>query len=70
MLALFLMGGCASSTLVSVKPTAQANLTSECTDLEQFQGKDLGDLTQYLIQVINQYGECKSKQKALAASFN
>lgn len=59
--------GCASSSIVQYSaPTVQSNLVEPCAALDEFTGESLGKLVVYTQGLIAQYGDCRSKHKALA----
>lgn len=63
--ALFLLTGC--GYFEKPQPAIPANLAVECPDVAPFDGKTLGDLMAYTVDLIGQYHECQSRMDAVSA---
>ena len=61
---LFLLVGCVCSKQQT--SNIPANLTQPCPDLPNFQGKDMGDLIGYSVEITRQYKLCQARQRVLA----
>lgn len=55
-LVLFTLTGCSS-----YETQLPANLATPCPDAPIFDGKTLGDLMAYTVQLLNQYHECQTR---------
>jgi hypothetical protein len=48
---------------------APANLVVQCQKIEIPELNTMGDLVQFTVQLINQYGDCSDRHQALGAAW-
>jgi len=63
----FLLMGCASSRVQLIQQTAPNDLAQPCPPIVMIsEVKTLGELVEFTVDVINQYGDCRSRHEGLS----
>lgn len=62
-LVLLILTGCAY--FEKPQPAIPANLAAPCPDVAPFEGRTLGELMSYTVELIGQYHECQARMDAV-----